>query len=30
LLQGEICSTKHEPIDAKALQAMRDVVVEFS
>jgi len=30
LLQGEIWSTKHEPIDAKALQAMRDVVVEFS
>ena len=30
LLQGEICSTKHEPIDAKALQAMRDVVVDFS
>ncbi len=29
-LQGEICSAKHEPIDAKALQAMRDVVVEFS
>jgi cell division protein ZipA len=30
LLQGEICSAKHEPIDAKALQAMRDVVVDFS
>ncbi len=30
LLQGEICSTKHEPIDAKELQAMRDVVVGFS
>lgn len=28
-LQGEICSARHEPIDAKALQAMRDVVVEF-
>jgi cell division protein ZipA len=30
LLQGEIWSAKHEPIDAKALQAMRDVVVKFS
>ena len=30
LLQGEIWSTKHEPIDAETLQAMRDVVVEFS
>lgn len=29
-LQGEICSARHEPIDAKALQAMRDVVIEFS
>jgi len=30
LLQGEIWSSNHEPIDAKALQAMRDVVVEYS
>ena len=30
LLQGEICSTQHEPIDAKALQAMRDIVIEYS
>ena len=30
LLQGEICSSGHEPIDAKALQSMRDVLVEFS
>jgi len=30
LLQGEIWSSRNEPIDAKALQAMRDVVIEFS
>lgn len=29
LLQGEIWSSRQEPIDAKALQEMRDVVVEF-
>lgn len=30
LLQGEIWSSMHEAIDAKTLQAMRDLVAEFS
>jgi len=30
LLQGEIWTLNQKPIDVKALQAMRDVVVEFS
>ncbi len=30
LLQGEIWSSMHEPIDAKTLQAMRDLVAELS
>ena len=30
ILQGEICSAKHQPIDEKALRVMRDMVVESS
>lgn len=30
ILQGEVCSSKHQPMDEKALRAMRDMVVESS